>query len=271
MRCAAAISLALASALAQAQGVVPPLADIEPHAPVVASTDSLIIAGQWDHLSAVRGGGGGSGDWIHAATDGTTLSAGIATFAIGSSRWTLVRAGASLRPFDRVIVAGQASFGSGRDDDKDFVYRMVNIGGSYRLTPTIYLKLEDQYVDIGATRGHLPKAGVSLVLSSSLLAGIDYARAAGANFDARIVSGRVDWQLRAVRLFGGFAHGRTAPGTVNAAIGTEPADKALREGFAGAAVPVARAEVTLSADWLKLDEVRRRTLMFSVRFPLAGS
>lgn len=254
-----------------ARADVPATFETEPfRAPTAGSTraaDSLIIAGQIDRVYPASGGGG-SVDWLHASVNGATLSGGVASYALGDSRWTFGRAGGAARLDDRFLVHGQASLGGGRTADSHFAYRLFSAGAFYGISPTTYLKGEDQYVDIGTTRGHLLKAGIAFLPLRDVTVDIGYARSAGGNLNSEFVATRVDWQTRYGRILGGLALGRSVRDLFNIDVGSGKPNADLRELFVGVAVPIARAELTIVIDVLGFEEVRRRTLTLSLKVPL---
>ena len=232
--------------------------------PVAAETrpsDSLIVAGQTDTISPGHGGGGGSLDWVHPSVNGTTLTAGVSSFSIGDSRWSLGRVGGAIRPDERTILQGQAPF----------AYRLFNAGLSYLASTATYIKAEDEYVDIGATHGHLLKTGAVFIPSTRLSADISYAHSLSGNLNSEFASARVDWQTEPARLLGGLAWGRSAPDLLNIDVGSGNGDQAFREFFVGMAMPVSGVELTAVADFVNLDTGRRRTLTLILKIPLGGT
>lgn len=271
MRVAWAFLVAACGSLANAEDLARPMQGPADVAQIVADTDSLIVAGQFDRITGAARGGGGAVDWVRTRADGTTLTAGIAHYALGGSEWTLARGGGALRFDDRVIVQGEASAGGGRADGASFSYLVLVARLHYRLASAAYLGLEERYIDIAATHGHLPKVSALIVASPALSADIGYARSAGGNLDTEFATARIDWQTRTARLFGGFVRGRIAPTVVNVDVGAGAPSKALREWFLGIAVPVSRIELTVSTDTIKLTDVRRQIVTVGVRIPIGGA
>jgi len=268
-----ALMLLLGGSVAHAEISTPALEpSVRP--PVAADThpsDSLIVAGQTDTISPGHGGGGGSLDWVHPSVNGTTLTAGASSFSIGDSRWSLGRVGGAIRPDERTILQGQASLGSGRTAGSPFAYRLFNAGLSYLASTATYIKAEDEYVDIGATHGHLLKTGAVFIPSTRLSADISYAHSLSGNLNSEFASARVDWQTEPARLLGGLAWGRSAPDLLNIDVGSGNGDQAFREFFVGMAIPVSGVELTAVADFVNLDTGRRRTLTLILKIPLGGT
>ena len=268
-----ALMLLFGGSVAHAETIAPAL-EQSARPSVAADTrpsDSLIVAGQVDTISSGHGGGGGSLDWVRANVNGTTLTAGVSSFSISDSHWSFGRVGGAIRLDERTIVQGQASLGSGRTADAPFAYRLFNAGLSYAAFPTIYVKAEDQYVDIGATHGHLLKAGALFVPSTRLSADISYARSLSGNLNSELAAARVDWQTEPARLLGGLAWGRSVPDLLNIDVGTGSGDQAFREFFVGMAIPVSGVELMVVADFVNLDTGRKRTLTLSLKITLGGT
>jgi hypothetical protein len=234
-------------------------------------SDSLIVAGQADTFSTGHGGGGASLDWVRASVNGTTLTAGVSSFSIGDSHWSFGRVGGAIRPDERTIVQGQASLGSGRTAGSPFAYRLFNVGLSYLASTATYIKAEDQFVDIGATHGHLLKAGALFLPLTRLSADISYAHSVSGNLNSEFAAARVDWQTEPARLLGGLAWGRSAPDLLNIDVGSGNGDHAFREFFVGMAIPVSGLELMAVADFVNLDTGRKRTLTLSLKIPLGGT
>jgi hypothetical protein len=273
MKAICAFMLLLGGSVANAEASAPAL-EQSARPSVAADTrpsDSLIVAGQVDTISSGHGGGGGSLDWVRANGNGTTLTAGVSSFSISDSHWSFGRVGGSIRLDERTIVQGQASLGSGRTAGSPFAYRLFNAGLSYAASSTIYVKAEDQYVDIGATRGDLLKAGALFVPSTQLSADISYAHSLTGNLNSEFAGARVDWQTEPARLLGGLAWGRSAPALLNIDVGGGSGDQAFRELFVGVAIPVSGVELMAVADFVNLDTARKRTLTLSLKIPLGGT
>jgi hypothetical protein len=273
MKTICAFMLLFGGSVAQAETFAPALEQMA--RPSVAAdarpSDSLIVTGQVDTISSGHGGGGGSLDWVRANVNGTTLTAGASSFSMSDSHWSFGRAGGASHLDERTIVQGQASLGSGRTAGAPFAYRLFNAGLSYAASSTIYVKAEDQYVDIGATHGHLLKAGALFIPSTRVSADFSYAHSLSGNLNSEFAGARVDWQTEPARLLGGLAWGRSAPDLLNIDVGSGNGDHAFREFFVGMAIPVSGLELMAVADFVNLDTGRKRTLTLSLKIPLGGT
>lgn len=253
----------IAAALLALCGAAPASAD----QPVASHADTLTSSGQFDQLSGGRSGGGGAFDWARSYADGDLLTLGAASFSLAGSRWSFARASVAVRPTERLTLLGQASLGSGRDESTRFPYRIVGAGVGLRATPTVHLKLDDQYFDIATTHGHLLRAGVMLLPAAGWSIEGAHARSAGGNLGTVFWTTRIERTLASNRLFGGVARGRSRTEVFNTGFGSR-SETALDEVFVGFAMPVGGAELMLVADALNLDTVRRRTLTMALKFAL---
>ena len=237
--------------------------------PAASHADTLTSSGQVDQLSGGGSGRGGAIDWIRSYADGDLLSLGAASFSLAGTRWSFARASAASRPSERLTLLAQASLGSGRDGGGHFEYRIAGVGVGFRAAPSVHLKFDDQYFDVATTQGHLLRSGVVLLPAAGWSIDGAYARSAGGNLDTAFWTARVERAVASMRLFGGMARGRSRTEVFNTGFGSR-SETDLHEVFLGFAIPVGSAELTLVADALNLDTVRRRTLTMAVKFALPG-
>ena len=237
--------------------------------PAASHADTLTSSGQVDQLSGGGSGRGGAIDWTRSYADGDLLSLGAASFSIAGSRWSFARASVASRPSERLTLLAQTSLGSGRDDRGRFRYRIVGAGVDFRATPSVHLKFDDQYFDVATTQGHLLRVGAVLLPAAGWSIEGAHARSAGGNLDTAFWTARVERTVASMRLFGGMARGRSRTEVFNTGFSSR-SETDLHQVFLGFAMPVGSAELTIVADALDLDTVRRRTLGVALKFALSG-
>ncbi len=231
-------------------------------------TDSLIVAGEWNHFVPAVNGGNGSVDWVHAGENGRTYTGGVAVFAISNSHWAFGRVGASFRPRPRFTLQGQASVGGGSTPGAEFYYQIYEGGLSYKVSQRLYLKFADEYIRIAATHGSLLKTGIIFVPARRLATDFTYAHSAGGNVGTEFFAGRFDVNVRKITVLSGFAVGRATPEIFNVNVGRAPLQRDLREGFVGFRAPLSRFDLTLVADILNLNATHKRSLTVSFKLPI---
>ncbi len=231
-------------------------------------TDSLIVAGEWNHFVPAVNGGNGSVDWVHAGENGRTYTAGVAVFSIAQSHWAFGRGGASFRPRPRFTLQGQASVGGGSTPGADFYYQIYEGGLSYKVSQRLYLKFADEYLRIAATHGSLLKTGIIFVPGRRLATDFTYAHSVGGNVGTEFFAGRFDVNVRKITVLSGFALGRATPEIFNVNVGRAPLQRDLREGFIGFRAPLSRFDLTVVADVLNLEATHKRSLTVSLKLPI---
>jgi hypothetical protein len=211
-------------------------------------------------------GGSGSLNWLHYFTPdvifgigGEHQYIGEATLNFGSVRAAYGRGDAG----KRFNVLGEALYGSGDDDGRDFDYIVGALGLSQGITTRLSVQLESRQFDIDTTRGNLPKLGLSYLLTPRVLANVSYAHSVGGNLGTELTAGRIDYYGKHANLFLGGASGRANPAVLVLQPGiTLPATHS-KQAFAGVAGIFTRGEVQLIGDYLEVSGSEKLTLTLS--------
>lgn len=236
--------------------------------PVSGTADSLIINGGFDHFTSANDGGSGSIDWVHTNELSGTYTAGFAAFSTAGSRWAFGKGGIAFRTQERVTIQGQASIGGGHTSGTNFTYQIYDGGLIYKTSSRLYLKFNDEYLQIGATRENLLKPGVMLIPTKRFAADLTYAHSATGNLNTRFFLGRFDFKTRPINFLGGFGIGHTTPEILNVSVGSLSVNQHFSEGFFGFGVPLSGAELTVVADFPNLQAIHKQTLTLSLKVPL---
>jgi opacity protein-like surface antigen len=154
----------------------------------------------------------------------------------------------------------EAHVGSGDTAGEPFDY--TNVAAGLLTAPTSWLtvQLEERYIDIQPSRGHLPKLGLTFHVSPALLASVSYAHSFGGNLDTRLGTARVDYVGQRFSWLLGAAYGPVAPRVLNLIGQTVGPAKTLREGFIGAGKTFGRSDWQLIADYQDLEGFKRTTI-----------
>jgi hypothetical protein len=183
-----------------------------------------------------------------------------------------VRAGASFPLGERWTFEPQVSLGGGSSGGAGFLYQQYRAKIGFRASSRLYVNAQEEFLDVGASHGHLLRAGASVFPSRSLSMDLSYAHSTGGSLGTQFVSGRFDLYVRRLRPFAGFALGQTAPVLFDVAFGPQLVPQDLREGFAGLVFTFAAAELTVAVDRTHVGSARRSTVTAAVKIPIrAGS
>jgi hypothetical protein len=271
MRCFLLMVFLIRCAPASAQSVSSPSVPtrgLDSSLEASASTDYLIVAGEWDHVVSTQGGGTGSIDWLRATPSGSTYAAGAAVSSITDSRWGIGKGEIALRPREGLILHAQARIGGGYTSGARFSYRAYDAGLAYRTSTRLYVTFDDQYLHVGETRGHLLKPGLAFSPARRVTTELTYAHSAGGTLDAEHVAGRLAVTMRQATLVSGAAAGRTAPEVFDVGVGGAVMTRDLREGFLGVQIRLPGAELMLIWSDLDVDAIHKRTLAASLKYQL---
>lgn len=230
--------------------------------------DLLVVSGESYDFSTGGGGHGASVDGVRCIEGGWSLLAGASTFDVAGSRWTIGRAGATVRRPEGHVAYFTATGGSGRNADGRFAYRKLADGVSIKVADALHAKVEHEYFDVDENRGNVGKLGVLAVVAAGVSVDVTGARSIGGNLPTRALIVRADAVTGPARLFGGFAHGRLLPQVRDIATGERAPDTVSREAFAGAAVKLPLGELIVAADTVRTGGARRNTYALAWQVPL---
>lgn len=257
-------------ALALAMTALPAL-PVSPQSPrperIESCVDALLLTGERHDFAAGPAGWGGALDWI-GCLPRTVYTAGAASFSIADTRWSIAKLGASFQPLPDLWIAADVKAGGGRNPAGDFRHLQLTDSLTVRMAAPIFVKVEHQYIRIGAERGHILKLLGVFVPLPSLAVESGVARSANATFDTRQATARVDWVHSAGRVFGGVAFGRSIPQAVDVVTGARVPDTVTRQWFAGVVHAWGRYELGLVHDLQRTVFSRRRTWTATLRLAL---
>jgi hypothetical protein len=250
------ISTALGASLASAVWAAPP----------APATDRLTFMAQgvdWDRASD---GGGASVGWLHNFNSNLLLGLAGEYQHLSDTHWafgTLNLAYGLGQADHRSTYYIEVRQGSGDDAAGSFGYSMTTIGLIQNLTHQLSLQIEDKQIDIENTHGNLPKLGLQYLWSPRLLTTVAYQQSTSPHeLGTKLWSVRGDYYGKHLNLIAGGAGGRATPVVFNVQ-GNDVPGLQSREGYIGVTKPFSRMDVTLTADYLKLGDFKRKQLSLS--------
>jgi hypothetical protein len=234
--------------------------------------DRLTLSANGSTLTDVSGGGGGSIGWLHNFSPNAIVGAAAEYQTLADSEWSFgslsfsVGRGAGNR---RTTFYADGHVGSGDDNGRSWDYATWVAGLYQNVSHRVSIQLEDKQVDIDRTHGNLPKVGLQVVWSPSLISALSYAHSVSGNLGTRLGTLRLDYYGKGFNLIVGGAGGKASPDIVNIR-GVVTPGATLREGFAGIGKPFSRADVTLLGDYIQLGDTERFTLTLNCTVHLRG-
>ena len=234
--------------------------------------DRLVFAASGSTLTGASGGGGGAVTWLHPFSAGTLLGMGAEYQTIANSHWTLADLTGSVTlgspSASHTSFTAELHEGSGDIGGKSFTYSIEALGASHTLENGLTFQLEDRQIDVSTTHGNLPKIGLAYAWTPRFLTTVSYARSSGGNLGTDISSARIDFFGKGANLLAGAAFGHAAGAVFNLETGLEQTHLTLKEVFLGVSKPLARVNVQLVGDYLKLADTKRATLSLVFTLPL---
>jgi hypothetical protein len=235
--------------------------------------DRLIATANGSTLSGSDGGGGGALGWLHNFNPDTIVGLAGEYQTLADSTWSFGSLNLALghgQATRRSNYYAEAHVGSGDDDLHSYDYAVYAAGLIQNLTRQFAVQIEDRQVDIDTTHGNLPKVGLQMLWSPSLLTTASYSHSVSGNLGTRLGSVRLDHYGKGLNFILGGAGGKASPDIVNLRTGITTPGGTLREGFIGFSKPFSRADVTVVGDYLNLADTERVTLTVSCMFHLRG-
>jgi len=237
-----------------------------------ASEDKLVLSGNGMTLTGPHGGGGGAGTFLTQFDNGSLLGIGVEYQQIYNSHWSngvfngALRLGSSIT----TTLYTEGHLGGGDTAGEAFGYTNVAAGFISALTPWLSFQLEERYIDIEPSHGHLPKVGLSFHIAQPLLASLSYAQSFGGNLDTKLGTARVDYAGAQFSWLIGGAYGPVAPRVLNLIGQTVGPSKTLKEGFIGAGKTFGRADWQLIGDYQDLEGFKRTTITLNCTLHLGS-
>jgi hypothetical protein len=214
-------------------------------------------------LTGDHGGGGAAGTWLRQFDSGSLFGLGVEYQQIYNSHWTNGVFNGAYKLGQGSIktsLYAEAHVGSGSTGGEAFKYRNIAGGLISALTPSLSVQLEERYIDIQPSHGHLPKLGLSYLLVPQVLASVSYAQSFGGNLGTKLGTARVDYVGTPVSWLIGGAYGPVAPRVLNLIGQTVGPSKTLKEGFVGAGKSFGPTDWQLIGDYQDLEGFKRTTI-----------
>ena len=225
--------------------------------------DQLILSGNGSTLTGDHGGGGGSATWLRKFDTGSLIGLGAEYQTVYNSHWTLGTFNGALalgQSTVKTTLYAEAHLGAGDTAGEAFRYTNVAGGLFSTLTPWLTVQLEERYIDIEPSHGHLPKVGLSFRLAPKLLAALSYAQSFGGNLGTKLGTARVDYSGTHFTWLVGGAYGPVAPSILNLVGQVLAPSPTLKEGFIGAGKSFGRTDLQLIGDYQDLEGFKRTTI-----------
>ncbi|MBV9725697.1 MAG: hypothetical protein JO299_11040 [Gammaproteobacteria bacterium] len=225
--------------------------------------DRLVFSANGATLTGDHGGGGAAATWLRQFDSGSLIGLGAEYQTIYNSHWTLGNFNGALALGQSALktsLYAEAHVGSGATGGEAFNY--TNIAAGVITLPASWLgvQLEERYIDIQPSRGHLPKLGLTFHLSKALLTSVSYAQSFGGNLGTKLGTARVDYAGQHFSWLLGAAYGPVAPRVLNLIGQTVGPVKTLKEGFIGAGKTFGHTDWQLIGDYQDLEGFKRTTI-----------
>lgn len=214
----------------------------------------------------VDDGGTGSLNYLHYLTPDALFGVGAehqfierTTLTFGSAR----AAWGHGEPGSRTTLFGEANYGKGDDDGREYDYGVYALGISRALSTRFSFEIEARDFDIDTTHGLLPKIGLSYLWTPRLLTYVSYAKSTSGNLGTELTSGRIDYYGPLLNWKVGAAAGHANPAVLVLTPGVALPATQTRQGYFGIGKTFSRGEVLFIADYLETGEAEKVTLTLS--------
>lgn len=231
--------------------------------------DRLLFVGSVSHIPNVNAGLGGQVYWLHDFSSAAKFNIGIERNSLGDGDWTVgsvsgafIHSGTTTSP-RQYGLNGEIHQGSGSDSVHSFKYQVLAGGLSYALTRRLTVQLEERYINVDTSHGHLPKFGLAFTADPRWLATVSYAHSAFGDLRTELFAARIDVSQSDARLLAGVALGKAAPAVANLQPSLSGPGQNFRVLYCGVARQFTGRELQLVADFLDLGGIRRLTLTAS--------
>ena len=242
------------------------------HAAISTADDRIGVSVNGATLTGTSGGGGASLSWLHNFDADSLAGVAAEHQVLGNAHWTVGSLNGSLvvGPAEqRYGVYVEAHEGAGDDGARAFHYAIEALGMTGTFFHRLTAQLEDRQIDVEATHGNLPKAGLSYLWGPHLLTSISYAHSVTGNLGTHLAAARIDGYGSSANLFAGVAFGQAAPTIIlNFQSGLAIPGRQLHEGYIGVSKPMPRlrSELTLVADYQDLSGIKHTTVTLNYIF-----
>jgi hypothetical protein len=236
------------------------------HAEISTADDRIGVSVDGASLTGTGGGGGAALIWLHNFDANSLAGVAAEHQVLGNAHWTFGSVNGSwvLGPAEqRYGIYGEAHEGAGDDGASAFHYAIEAVGVTGTYFHRLSAQLEDRQIDVEATHGNLPKAGISYLWGPHLLTSISYASSVSGNLGTHLAAARIDGYGSRANVFAGVAFGQVAPAIIlNFQSGLSIPGRELHEGYVGVSKPMPhlRSELTLVADYQDLSGIKHATV-----------
>jgi hypothetical protein len=205
-------------------------------------------------------------DWTRTGAAGV-LSLGVNDTAVGSSRWTLFKAGAARTLSRGIGLSGNLDHGPASIDGERTRFTRLRAMASIPVRGNWTLQIADQFVDVEPVSGHF-LSGIARLARGAASFEWGLTDAISGTLDHESLSFRFDYRGAPPYVMGGLALGRSNNRLVLQGLDTDSVAVDLREAFAGVAAPIGRAEILFVMDAARAGDTRRLSLSAVLRMPI---
>jgi hypothetical protein len=232
---------------------------------VAHATDTLIGGIQGTHFPGEELGGYAVDlTWQHSGTNGGLLLGATDTKVPEGSLQVLDLDGYRLQ-WQHLSLSGGMSLGDAQTRNGSNLLYKARLAADSQINPNWSVRLADQYIDLNLLHGQLMDAAVEFRPTPHWGIRLAGGYSVSGTLADRYGQAVLNW-YGATHIFGGIVAGRT--GFDPATLGENAAVRQLREGYAGAALPMHWGSLNLSVDVLSLDGASRETLRLGFSIPL---
>ncbi|HYE89963.1 MAG TPA: hypothetical protein VEA38_03040 [Terriglobales bacterium] len=230
--------------------------------------DELIVAAESYDLDHGAHGHGLSLDGQRCPAGEWSYLVGASTFDVSGSRWSIARAGATVRRPSGRTGWMVATAGRGRNEAGGFDYAKASGGVAARVAERLHVKAEYEWFDVDVNSGHVGRVGAIATLGTSAWIDVTLVRSIAGDLPTRAAVVRLDVGSGATRAFGGVARGRLLPQVSEIALGERVPDVRSLQAFAGIVRRFAWGELIAAIDRTRSGDSRRETYSLGARVTL---
>lgn len=234
-------------------------------APAFQPDNRVILSGNGDWLTGVKGsGGGGSVSYLGQINADALIGVAGEYQTLAGSRWEFgslnLAYSHALTQTTRWNISGEAHEGSGQSGSTHFRYAIEAIGGGLAVPGGVTVTAEERQIDVDTSHGSLPKAGLSKAWGTHLLTSFGYAQSTGGNLATQYGLVRFDILSAPIQFVVGGDFGHVAPAVLDIQGILLPQARRLTEEFVGITKPTRHVDLSLLADRIDLQGIVRLTL-----------
>ncbi|HTT06117.1 MAG TPA: hypothetical protein VMF64_12590 [Steroidobacteraceae bacterium] len=234
-------------------------------APAFQPDNRVILSGDGDWLTGVKGsGGGGSISYLGQVNADALVGVAGEYQTLAGSHWEFgslnLAYSHALTQTTRWSISGEAHEGSGQSGRTHFGYAIEALGGGLAVPGGMTLTAEERQIDVDTSHGSLPKAGLSKAWGTHVLTSFGYAQSTGGNLATQYGLARIDILSAPIQFVVGGDFGHVAPAVLDIQGILLPQARRLSEEFVGITKPTRHVDLSLLADRIDLQGIVRLTL-----------